>query len=174
LEDFVMSDEKTCGCVLPSIDVVMRTVLHENNTRALKGLVVGSSNWAASVGLAVLDEVAKLNPVHDATDNGAAGLIAALESLRDPINLAVMEYDGSYECHLDRIDSALAAYKSGNQAQQPAAVDEREAFSTWADPKGFVLDCAFFSEELNNFEDADTRLAFDIWLGRAALAGGAQ
>ncbi|GEM_PF-3311550 len=45
----------------------------------------------------------------------------------------------------------------------------REKFEEWADDKGFCLDCKFF-EDGNNYEDADTRLAFDIWqASRAAL-----
>jgi hypothetical protein len=45
----------------------------------------------------------------------------------------------------------------------------REEFEEWAGDKGFCLDCRFF-EGGNNYEDADTRLAFDIWTAsRAAL-----
>lgn len=50
-----------------------------------------------------------------------------------------------------------------------SADDEHEAFSAWAHEKGFCLDCAFF-EEGNNFENSDTRLAYEIWMARAALA----
>lgn len=61
---------------------------------------------------------------------------------------------------------AIQARVSGQVAQ---VEDEREAFSSWAHEKGFCLDCAFF-EEGNNFEDPDTRLAYEIWLARAAIA----
>lgn len=57
-----------------------------------------------------------------------------------------------------------------NPQEDDGGVDERETFEEWADEKGFCLDCMFF-EGGNNYESADTRLAFDIWMARAALAG---
>lgn len=45
----------------------------------------------------------------------------------------------------------------------------REQFEVWAHEKEFCLDCKFF-EDGNNYEDPDTRLAFEIWqASRAAL-----
>ena len=45
---------------------------------------------------------------------------------------------------------------------------EREAFEAWADDEGFCLDCRFFDGG-NNYESADTGVAFEAWQARASL-----
>lgn len=47
----------------------------------------------------------------------------------------------------------------------------KQAFEIFADEKGFCLDCEFFSKEPNNYEDPDTRLAFDIFASAWQAAG---
>lgn len=42
---------------------------------------------------------------------GVEGLVEALEQLREPINIASMEYDGKYEKYVELIDTALAAHR---------------------------------------------------------------
>ncbi len=42
------------------------------------------------------------------------------------------------------------------------AEKHRLLFEAWASEKGFELSCQFFDEG-NNYEDANTKLAFEIW-----------
>ena len=95
--------------------------------------------------------------------------------MADALRHVVKELDSETPEDIDyaQVSGALGVYTLfGPILNSPpvsaGVVDEREAFEEWADDKGFCLDCKFF-EEGNNYESADTRMAFDIWMARAAL-----
>lgn len=48
---------------------------------------------------------------HPQPDPEVAKLVEALEQLREPINMASMEYDGGYDKYVDLIDAILAAHR---------------------------------------------------------------
>lgn len=53
-------------------------------------------------------------------------------------------------------------------SEQDMLETERHCFEKWAYENGFCLDCNFF-EKGNNYEDDDTRLAFEIWMASSQV-----
>ncbi|TFE99448.1 hypothetical protein B5M44_04420 [Shinella sumterensis] len=72
-----------------------------------------------------------------------------------------------YDAYVGFVPDEPAPHREGEDSAE--VEDERLAFEGWAIGNGLFLDERFF-EDGNNYIDHVTRLAYDVWMARSALA----